>query len=1488
MNQESKNENSQYTISVLESEGIVQFHFAEKETAQSMLQFLHSFFPILEDHYPRVENNSVIVTSDQYHFYRLFISHSREGLLSELIPDHYFIKTLRADEFDYSHAFIKGLFPGEHGLRRQNLRPSERKQYLITPQGEIVERAKRKPKHMPSEKAQYSQIQSCTFIDKETQSRAFGFSQVREIRLYGLLTHENDVLIHRGLIRDSGTVGRVFEHEYVQSAKESHFHRESKGEKILYSHEEFEAFKRANLIAREKEYRTNEFLARLRFNPYRSVVSICSDTLEARLLAYHFAQELLKELKDYASRHNIKINPNFRIPILFYLPERIEKKNGQKGLGVFKHRMMIYSEAMQRKDQDQALAILNTPALKNKKYKNGDYEFLLGLDEITSQHLLDEVAQGVSLAEQLLRSKRGRLLLRLLESRNTKTAEVTQQVFTTLIQKGRIKQNDGVISELIKIEAFEIAETVIKDTKTNIRDSNYIYGPLAEWIIQHGNPRHMNFMGLKEMLLMASFRNRWVIIKLCLKEYPGIDIDCLGSLLLDAYKTKHYIEAGCLLEMGAAQSLQGKVAFKKLIQEGHGSLVSIFLRYQPRLDLQDYCFGLKECIKHYDTDDLVMELLNLVRRNFEADFNQVIGSSILLVIAYRDTIECLQKIFKNLSKNKTKSEVVETLIRLAHDCAEFRSDQKAMRWLEGKYSYVLTQTTCPSLFDMDSLFIESMVDGEDSLKQFIIKYGLLALEKLTKNCSMSGNDFQKDYYEKYVNKFLQVITVEELEPIICDLILTEKFEMAQVLIERTNVDVGKIKYHDDNFIHYLVVNGTPQQINFIGFDKVLLDAADEKNWELIRGCVIEYAGIDKMLLTQLLYKATYQGASKEVNFLLHHGIDLSITWAGNGAIVASAQKKDWETVTVFTQFPADEKDSAEYGFALLEAFRNKEVNVALKLLDAGAKPFCREFQCGIESTLYFAVEQGLNDLLPKLINFESQGEHTRAFYSRCFIARDLAHATHNAEAAQILDKFIEHMPAVDTQNSLQSIARLFIQALYLKRPDLAVYRLIHYLQQYNHLDRDDHNPVKGIALILEFIDSVYGELPGIAFYDTSAKIFKQIIKILLEKNGLSILYSVYQSDNGPVLFRDNIFYCILLNEINEECFESIHELSKIITSDEGRRIKWQRILDERFHEALTTCNHEKSYCLVRLGAQPNDTAADDCKGTTSLAIAAFDGNEKVVEYLLTHFDFTQELKTQALSSAAKSGWPTRVTTLLLEHDTELTPEIVQLAASRGEEFILRILDGIDYRAINSSEYQLQAYALWCSGYSRPRVQAKLSTLLDSDWIIHYTLMHVYSIFELSLDNKRYDELLSLFRGKIPGSKHLFNFLCKECIRDCNTNQCSIVDPLNLFYNVTSIMYNYFSFQENVLSELPNEKLIHQTYQAIRSELEQIASSVKHVVSSINIPFFKPVDNSNEFIACMRAYLSRVDQLLVHKKKLQRDEAVPALTITEQTTIPGMV
>lgn len=1834
MNQEFENENSQYTVSEFKSVGLVQFHFSEKEKAQTMRLFLSSFLPIVDDDYPKIENDIVIMTKDQYHFYRLTISQSRENLLSDLIPDHYFLKTLRADEFDYSQAFIKGLFPGEHGLRRQNLRPVERKPYIITPEGEVVQRANRRPRHDPSKKAQYSQIQSCTFIDNETQSRAFGFSQVREIRLYGLMTHVDDVLIHRGLIRDSGTVGRVFEHESEQSAKASHFHRESKGEKILYSQEEFEKFKRANLEVRSKERRTNEFLARLHFNPYRSVVAICTDTLEARLLAYHFAQELLKEVKEYASRHNIVINPNYRIPIIFYLP--YFQKNHQSCKtdfctthGKYKHNIKVYTETMQKKDQEEALAILNTPPLKNTKYANLDCEFLLGLDQIISQDLLEEIFFGCSLAEQLLRQKRGRLLLRLLESRNTKTAEVTQQVFTKLLQEGRIEENDEIISELIKLEAFDIAEFIIKETNTDKRRLQYGDLSLDDWIIQFGNPRHMNFMGMKEMLLKASHQAKWVIIMLCLKEYPKIDITCLGLLLVRACHAKRYNEAHLLMQMGAVKSVHGKDAFEQLIADQQWSLASYLLSVNPNLDIDNFSRVLKNCIIG-KAEDLVEKLINIGIRYDKSKFNDAIASSIQVALELAK-IDMLQKIIAILKEIKKESGSFETLIRLAHDFADFSRNQDAIQWLEFTYPFVSTTSSSSSLFDIGQLFIETFAHhGKEFAEYRLRKYSAKALEKLipyfqqlfgdfedpliqkfseeffgglwktshkiarvrkrekeglvlfsfkdessakffnqlitrvlpgqddlypkieksvvsmtpdqyyfchlyamretkhldeerlrnqyvlktfkmsdlsevnnfisdilpsVKGCDKQnfskqykadlvdrkplpssvdripdsaifsfgllthvedsliadskdgfkqvnarfrfnpyrtivviGDDsfeakfsayafaeallakysevaegdhrklnpeykipiffyrpmlstifsrkkevnsvahdtlfYSKEYYQydqrsarniyedvnsrqqRYVNRhygfllgldeitsytlfdkvdnvplvicmikngftwilsrFLQktkqnlyedivekLLSVgkHDLTFIICELILNDEFKIARMLLDRSSITIQQIKlsyYKNTRFFDYLIAYGTPSQLNFMGFENILTLVSFNKNWRLVRQTIYEYPDMDRALLSKLLEEATKQSASEEVKFLLLHGADASLRNLCNGAIVGAVQTKDWKTVAVFTQFPTDEQDNAEYGFALLQAVRNKEVDIALKLLDAGAKPFCREFKWGLESTLYYAVELGLNDLLPRLINFESQGEHSPAFYSRCLLARDLAYTTHNTQAAALFNKFIGHMPAVDSQNSLQSIARLFMQALYLENPDLAMYRLVRYLSECKLLDKDDRDPVKAISQILKFIDPPCHELPDIHLDKTRFNIIALILNVLMEYNGLHIFYPLYESDSMPKLFGSAIFYRVLLSRLNEDYFNSILELSKIIASDESRRKEWQKTLDEQFYAAIKSSKHSLAYCLVRLGAQPIDNHSDNLKGESSLEIAAFDGNEKVVEYLLSHFNFSQELKTKALHSAAKTGWITRIPTLLLDEGAQLTPEIVKLVSSHEEEFILPILDWVDDTAINSSEYQAEVYALWCSGFSRPRVQAKLSTLLISEWVIHYTLMHIFAIFELSFDDKRYLQLVASFRDRHPRSEHLFVLLCDRSIRDCNTIKCSIVDPSNLFENLSSIIHGYFSGQENVLSKLPDEKIILQTYQAVRSELEQIASSVKHVVSSTNIPFFKPVDNKNEFVACLRAYINRVDQLLAHKRTLQQDESAPNVIITELKSIPGIV
>lgn len=294
----------------------VTLQFKKISTAQSFLNFVTEHLPLLNTDFPKAYETEVHLTEEQYFYCQRQAMCERDQLTTAYL-DNCLLKTLRADEFDFSHQFILGIIPGENNSRRlHNLRPSQRKSFLIAPDGTIKPRENKQPMYSPREKLGFSQAQSNTLLDPNALSRAFGFSRdQRNDKLYGIVTHTNDSLFNRLLTDDSGTVGRIFDFDSAEHAES----RLAWLKERLYTTQQIEEFKRANKRARKSNPRTNEVLARIRFNPYRSVVSICSDTLGARLLAYDFAQELLEHYKAYAEKKNLTVNPNFKIIIIFYI-----------------------------------------------------------------------------------------------------------------------------------------------------------------------------------------------------------------------------------------------------------------------------------------------------------------------------------------------------------------------------------------------------------------------------------------------------------------------------------------------------------------------------------------------------------------------------------------------------------------------------------------------------------------------------------------------------------------------------------------------------------------------------------------------------------------------------------------------------------------------------------------------------------------------------------------------------------------------------------------------------------------------------------------------------------------------------------------------------------------------------------------------------------------------------------------------------------------
>lgn len=521
---------------------LAQLCFRHEKIAQSFVDFLRQILPIVPEEYPKKIGASVLLMQNQYYFFSLYGMQAKGRVPVETIGGHYYLKTLRADQYDYSHAFLLGIIPGENGRRLQNLRPSKRKQYVFTPDRRMVARLNKSPKLTGEQKKPFSQVQSCTLINNHCKTKAFGFNRGRDQKLYGLLTHEKDLIVNRLLPRDSGTVHRVFECEDPRVDHEM----VSINGKFSYDISEFKSYEsRINRLSLFNPS-PNEVLARLRFDPHRSIISICSNTLEARLLAAKLGQELLQEFGQYTRRLGFRLNPKFKIPIIFYLPDEpiLFKKTSSKNL-------CFYTSDMLKEDRAEASRIYNTPEEREKKFEKNDYEFLLGLKNITSEVFMEEVSPDLPLALHMLRQGYARILLRAL-------GELKTEVFELLLQGSYIKYNDTVIAELIIVEAFDLAQMLLDRTLSK-KEHLYFRGTLLKWyLVDNGNPRHIDFYGIGILNWIALW-NSWTPVMLYIKEYPNTTKLILSDLLYKACDFSRYNEASRLLKMGASTWLSSTV-----------------------------------------------------------------------------------------------------------------------------------------------------------------------------------------------------------------------------------------------------------------------------------------------------------------------------------------------------------------------------------------------------------------------------------------------------------------------------------------------------------------------------------------------------------------------------------------------------------------------------------------------------------------------------------------------------------------------------------------------------------------------------------------------------------------------------------------------------------------------------------------------------------------------------------------------------------------
>ncbi len=515
--------------------------FTDAQTAQAFYAFTQHSFPIINTEYPKVSGNEIILTDDQLFFCRLGAKLNTGELPSDFLSD-YFLKTLRADEFDFSDKFIRSFFPNTDGTRRlQNLRPTNRRLYTIAGDGTVIKRSSRVSREA-SQKEGYSQIQSITLLDTQALTPAFGFNKDRNHKLYGTLTHQHDVLISRLLLNDGGTVSRPFDADTEEAAtrETSQIFKTSQKQLLFHSGEQ-EKFKTENIKERRANQKTNEVLARIKFNIYRQLICICSYNLESTYLAIDFSNELLEVFSDYAKKEGVLLNPKFKFPIIFYVKKsNLDIQEYNNGT----HKIFKLTRNTHKRLMDDTLMPYK-PNLTHIPYHDQNYEFLLGLNTISPDILLSPDSKGIPLALQMLKKGYTRMLFRLLRperatNRNLNSEPLSDIVFNALIAANAFQKNDPIISKLIIAEAFTIADNIIAATQSDKNELIIsVNVRLRDHIAQTGNPRHFHYMGLDETLLLAAEKNCWVAIRLCIKEYSHIRDETIQKLFIYACNRNH-------------------------------------------------------------------------------------------------------------------------------------------------------------------------------------------------------------------------------------------------------------------------------------------------------------------------------------------------------------------------------------------------------------------------------------------------------------------------------------------------------------------------------------------------------------------------------------------------------------------------------------------------------------------------------------------------------------------------------------------------------------------------------------------------------------------------------------------------------------------------------------------------------------------------------------------------------------------------------------
>lgn len=348
------------------------------------------------------------LTFDQWEALREYTRASAEDLSPK---GKFLIKSIRGDIFNYFRRFIEMV---SFSFKKHPLRKGLIKQFTVTGKGIFKRKGftedddneipLKEPQYTEEEKQNYSNFQSTSLATSSFHPRVFGFDK-RGTKLVGVLFEEKDTLFSdRLFIYDGGTVDRPYDFMKLKAAKN---YLKSKLNTVLFSKDKLNEFITA-IESPSNADKYNEVLARLRWNmDGTSKIFIASDTLEARLLAQDYARILESFLKE-----NKLCDPNYSIPICFYLPKKPALH--------FKR----YTHEEQKLDTLAARAIYLNDAQKLKYYSCGDYEFLLALSPQELELLFQETRDGHNFILSLLAQGYVHIVLSLLEKGGSQLKEI--------------------------------------------------------------------------------------------------------------------------------------------------------------------------------------------------------------------------------------------------------------------------------------------------------------------------------------------------------------------------------------------------------------------------------------------------------------------------------------------------------------------------------------------------------------------------------------------------------------------------------------------------------------------------------------------------------------------------------------------------------------------------------------------------------------------------------------------------------------------------------------------------------------------------------------------------------------------------------------------------------------------------------------------------------------------------------------------------------